>query len=105
MTDMMLTGRAYSADEGQQFGLSHYLVGPGEGLAKGIELARKIAGNARMTNFALTHVLPRIADAPHDQGLIIEALVAAIAQGTPEAKARIQNFLNKQAGSRVAKPE
>ena len=70
MTDMMLTGRAYSADERQQFGLSHYLLGPGEGLAKGIELARKIAGNARMTNFALTHVLPRIADAPHDQGLI-----------------------------------
>jgi enoyl-CoA hydratase/carnithine racemase len=105
MTDMMLTGRAYSADEGQQFGLSNYLVGVGEGLAKGVELAHKIAGNARMTNFALTHVLPRIADAPHEQGLIIEALVAAIAQSAPEAKERIRQFLTKQAGTKVGKPK
>jgi enoyl-CoA hydratase/carnithine racemase len=105
VTDMMLTGRTYSADEGQQIGLSHYLVGTGEGLAKGLKLARKIAGNARMTNFALTHVLPRIADSPHDQGLIIEALVAAIAQSAPEAKARIQEFLNKQVDTRVEKPD
>jgi hypothetical protein len=85
--------------------LSNYLVGVGEGLAKGVELALKIAGNARMTNFALTHVLPRIADAPHEQGLIIEALVAAIAQSAPEAKERIQQFLTKQAGTKVGKPK
>ena len=29
MTDMMLTGRTYEAEEGQAIGLSHYLVAPG----------------------------------------------------------------------------
>ena len=56
-----------------------------------------------MTNFALTHVLPRIADAPHEQGLIIEALVAAIAQSAPEAKERIQQ--SKRAGTKGGKPK
>src|SRR5204863_3607059 len=55
MMDMMLTGRIYDADEGQAIGLSHYLVPAGAGLAKGIELAKQIAGNAPMTNFAVTH--------------------------------------------------
>ena len=39
MMDMMLTGRTYGAEEGQAIGISHYLVPPGAGLAKGIELA------------------------------------------------------------------
>ena len=104
MTDMMLTGRTYNAEEGQQIGLSHYLVRPGEGLQKGRELAHQMAKNAKMTNFALMHALPRIAETGQDQGLFIEALVAAIAQGAPEAKERIAQFLSKQAGTRVKKP-
>ena len=50
-------------------GISHYLVAPGAGLAKGIELAKRIAGNAPMTNFAVTHVLPRIAESDPRQRL------------------------------------
>ena len=46
MIDLMLTGRTYGAEEGQALGLSHYLVEPGEGLAKGIEIAKRIAGNS-----------------------------------------------------------
>jgi enoyl-CoA hydratase/carnithine racemase len=101
MTDMMLTGRTFDANDGQQMGLSNYLTGPGEGLNKGIELARKMAANAKMTNFALMHALPRIAEAGQDHGLFIESLIAAIAQGAPEAKERIQQFLTKQAGTKV----
>jgi enoyl-CoA hydratase/carnithine racemase len=37
--DMMLTGRTYGAEEGAAMGLSQYLAEPGEGLAKGMELA------------------------------------------------------------------
>ena len=59
MMDMMLTGRIYGAEEGQAIGISHYLAPAGAGLAKGIELAQHIAGNAPMTNFAVTHVLRR----------------------------------------------
>ena len=51
MMDMMLTGRTYGAEEGQALGLSHYLVDDGAGLAKGIELAERIASNAPLTEF------------------------------------------------------
>ncbi len=93
MTDLMLTGRVYGAEEGQQIGLSTYLVAPGEGLAKGIELARRIAANAPLTNFAVMHALPRIAEAGQDHGLFTESLMAAVAQSEPEAKARLEAFL------------
>jgi enoyl-CoA hydratase/carnithine racemase len=101
MMDMMLTGRIYGAEEGQAIGISHYLVPAGAGLAKGIELAKRIAGNAPMTNFAVTHVLPRIAAADPAVGYVTEALISAIAQGDDEAKARLKAFLEKRAPKTV----
>ncbi len=101
MMDMMLTGRIYDAEEGQAIGFSHYLVAPGAGLAKGLELAKHIAGNAPMTNFAVTQVLPRIAESDPASGYVMEALIAAIAQGDDEAKARLQAFLEKRAPKTV----
>src|SRR3989440_3050890 len=62
MMDLMLTGRTYGAEEGQAIGISHYLVEPGEGLAKGIEIAKRIATNSPAANFAILNVLPRIAE-------------------------------------------
>jgi enoyl-CoA hydratase/carnithine racemase len=97
ITDMMLTGRIYSAEEGQAIGISHYLVPAGAGLAKGIELAQHIARNAPMTNFAVTHVLPRIAGADAATGYLMEALTSAIAQGDEDAKSRLKAFLEKRA--------
>jgi (methylthio)acryloyl-CoA hydratase len=99
--DMMLTGRTYDAEEGQALGLSHYLVAPGGGLTKAIELARGIAGNAPMTNFAIMQVLPRIAESDPASGYITEALMAAIAQADDEAKARLRAFLEKRAPKTV----
>ncbi len=96
MMDMMLTGRTYNAEEGQAIGITHYLTAPGEGLAKGIELATRIAGNAPLTNFAVTQVLPRIGEIDPASGLLMESLMAAIAQGDDEAKARLKAFLEKR---------
>jgi enoyl-CoA hydratase/carnithine racemase len=101
MMDMMLTGRTYDAEEGQAIGISHYLVADGAGLAKGVELARRIAGNAPMTNFAVTQVLPRIAESDPASGYLTEALIAAIAQGDDEAKERLKAFLEKRAPKTV----
>jgi (methylthio)acryloyl-CoA hydratase len=97
MMDLMLTGRTYGADEGQALGLSHYLVEDGAGLAKGIELAKRIATNSATTNFAIMHALPRIAEQDRASGYLMESLTAAIAQGNEEAKNRIKAFLEKRA--------
>jgi enoyl-CoA hydratase/carnithine racemase len=98
MADMMLTGRVYDADEGLAIGLSQYVVETGSGLEKGIALATKIAANAPLSNFAVLHALPRIADMGQSEGLFVESLMASIASGDPAAKARIQAFLEGKAG-------
>ncbi|MCU0930096.1 MAG: crotonase/enoyl-CoA hydratase family protein [Burkholderiaceae bacterium] len=102
MSDMMLTGRVLDADEGQAAGLSHYLVGQGEGLAKAVALARKVASNSPLSNFAVMQALPRIADLAQADGLFVESLMAAIAQGDDSAKQRMRDFLEGRAG-KVAK--
>ena len=96
MMDMMLTGRTLNAEEGQAIGLSQYLVDEGAGMAKAIELAERIAANAPFTNFAVTHMLPRIARSDPAAGFATEALTAAIAQGEEEAKKRLKAFLEKR---------
>ncbi len=96
MKAMMLTGYTLSAEEGQAIGLTQFLVDNGHGLAKGIALAQTIAGNAPFTNFAVMHLLPRIAESDPATGFATEALTAAIAQAEPEAKARLKAFLEKR---------
>jgi len=99
--DMMLTGRTYGADEGSALGFSQYVVEPGAGLAIAIELAERTAGNAAMTNFAAMHVLPHNAEQDRASGLLMEALMSAIAQSDPEAKRRLHDFLEKRAPKTV----
>jgi enoyl-CoA hydratase/carnithine racemase len=94
--ELMLTGRTYGAEEGQAFGLSHVLVGDGAGLAKGIELAERVATNAPLSNFAVMHALPRIAESDPASGLLAESLMAAVASSSGEAKARLKDFLEKR---------
>lgn len=102
MTDMMLTGRVYNAKDGEQAGFAQYLVPAGKASEKALELAVRVAQNAPLTNYALMHALPRIADQPADQGFLTEALMAAIAQSAPEAKQRVRAFLEGRA-SKVKK--
>jgi (methylthio)acryloyl-CoA hydratase len=97
MADMMFTGRVYRADEGERVGFAQYLVPAGEASAKAIEIAKRVAENAPLTNYALMHALPRIAEQPADQGFLTEALMAAIAQSAPEAKQRVRDFLEGRA--------
>ena len=97
MADMMLTGRIYHAEEGERAGFAQYLVPAGQAFDKAVELARRVAQNAPLTNFALTHALPRIAEQPADHGFMTEALVSAIAQSAPEAKERVRAFLEGRA--------
>jgi enoyl-CoA hydratase/carnithine racemase len=98
MADMMLTGRVVDAEEGQTLGLSHYLVGQGEGLDKALELAKKIATNSPVTNFAVLQALPRIAEANPAEGYLLESLMAALAGSSEQAQQRMQAFLQGRGG-------
>jgi len=102
MADMMLTGRVYNAEDGERAGFAQYLVPEGTALDKALELAGRVAQNAPLTNYALMHALPRIAEQPADQGFFTEALMAAIAQSAPDAKERVRAFLEGKA-AKVAK--
>jgi enoyl-CoA hydratase/carnithine racemase len=96
MTDMMLTGRVYSATEGSAYGFAQYLTEPGGGLPKAMELAEGIASNAPLTNFAVLQALPLIAEANPQTGLLMESLMATVAQSDKEAKRRIRAFLDRK---------
>jgi enoyl-CoA hydratase/carnithine racemase len=101
---MMLTGRTYSAEDGQAMGLSTYLTEPGEGFAKGLALAERIGANTTLTNFAITHILPRIAQIDPASGYAVESLISSIAQADAEAKIRLTAVLEGRA-NKVTRPD
>ena len=97
VTEMMLTGHVLNAQEGHAINLTHYVTPKGQAMQKARELAERIATNAPLSNYAITNVLPHIAEQPMANGLMTEALIAAITQGEPEAKERVNAFLQKRA--------
>ena len=75
MADLMLTGRVLTAEEGERFNLCQYLTPKGESLERAKSLARRIAKNAPLTNWAVASCLNRINDMSHNDGLFMEMLV------------------------------
>ena len=97
MTEMMLTGRKYNADEGLALGLTHYAVGEGEALELAQQLAGKISRNAPLSNYMMIQSISRIDDMSQSDGLFTESLVAAMSQTTPDAEEGLNAFLEKRA--------
>src|SRR3977135_4635231 len=96
MTDMMLTGRVYSATEGASYGFAQYLTEEGGAFAKAVELAGRVAANAPLTNFAVLQALPMSAGANPQTGLLMESLMATVAQRAKAATLRIRAFLDRK---------
>jgi len=103
MADMMLTGRIYGAAEGERAGFAQYLVPPGAALGRAMELAERVISNAPLSNYAITHALPRIAEQAADHGYLTEALMTAVTQSAPQARQRVRDFLEGRA-ARVSVP-
>lgn len=99
MTEMMLTGRKYNADEAVSLGLAHYAVEAGEALALAESLAGKISRNAPLSNYFMVQAISRINDMSHSDGLFTESMVAALSQTTPDAQEGLKAFLEKRAPS------
>jgi (methylthio)acryloyl-CoA hydratase len=100
VTEMMLTGRSYSAEEGLALGLAHYLVPDGEGLAKALELAATIASNAAASNYAIINGISRISEMSTADGLFAESMVASMTRGSGEGAQRIKAFFDGRKADR-----
>jgi enoyl-CoA hydratase/carnithine racemase len=98
MTEMMLTGRSYDAEEGLRLGLSHYLVDAGQALPEAFRLARRVASNAPLSNWASITAIANIADMSTANGLYTESLVVAYTQSSDEARRRMAEFLDGKKG-------
>lgn len=97
MTEMMLTGRKYDAEEGRALGLAHYAVADGEAMALATKLAGKISRNAPLSNYLMVQSIARINDMSQSDGLFVESLAAAMSQTTPDAEEGLKAFLEKRA--------
>src|SRR5690606_27565650 len=72
MTDLTLTGRVLDAEDGFRVGAFQYRATPGAARALALELARKAAASAPLSNYAVLNALPRIQDMAQDDGLFVE---------------------------------
>jgi enoyl-CoA hydratase/carnithine racemase len=97
MTEMMLTGRKYGAEEGVALGLAHYAVDEGAAMELAQTLAGKISRNAPMSNYLMVQAIPKVNDMSLNDGLFTEALAASLSQTTPDAQEGLQAFLEKRA--------
>lgn len=102
MVEMMLTGRTYDAQAGQQLGLTHYVVDNGTGLDFAMGLAKTVASNAPMSNYAVINGIPRISDMGHAEGLFTENTVASMTGA--DAAERITSFFDARKAPGKALP-
>jgi enoyl-CoA hydratase/carnithine racemase len=96
MTEMMLTGRRLDAEEGQQMGLSHYLVETGEAFDKAMELAETISGNAPLANKMMLNTIQRVDRMGESEGYFVESLASALTQASEDAQEGMRAFLEKR---------
>lgn len=100
MTEMMLTGRSYDAHDGLRMGLSHYVVNEGEAIDEAYRLARLVASNAPLSNWAAIHAIANISDMSMATGLYTESMAAAITQSSENANNFMQDFLTRKKGEK-----
>lgn len=102
MVELMLTGRVLNAQEGERWGLAHYVCNtednPQSARDLGLSLARRIAGNAALSNYAIVSSIHRIADMAPAEGLFAEGLMAAVVQTGQDVQERLGEFVHKKAG-------
>lgn len=96
LTEMMLTGRSYDANEALALGLAHYAEPAGGALGKATALAQAIAANSPTVNGLIVQAIGRIARMPADDGLYAESLAAALSQAGPDAEEGLKAFFEKR---------
>src|SRR5262249_400410 len=95
---MMLPGPTLPTPQPERLNLVHYVVVEGQALDQAKRIALRMANNAPLSNYAITHALSRIQDLCHDDGMFFEAVMAAVTQTSSEARVRLKDFLERRAG-------
>ncbi len=96
MIDMMLTGRVYQGNEAMDVGLAQYIV-QGSSYDAALELARKMAQNLPLSNFAICSAVSHMQNMSAMDAAYAEAVVAGVVNTQPDARARLAAFADKTA--------
>jgi len=100
VTEMMLTGRRFDAQESHALGLGHYLVSNGDGLAKAEELAQAIIGNSSVSNFAIINGVSQISEMSPGSGYFAESVLATMTAQSGDFAERTTKFFDSRRRSR-----
>lgn len=95
MVEMMLTGRVVDVHGGVSLGLVHEVADQGAGLNTARSLAKKVASNALLSNYAIVTSISRIAEMSSAEGLFAESLMAAVVQTGNDVQSRLGAFVDK----------
>ena len=96
VVDMMLTGRILDRAEAALLGLVHYEAPAGGALERAVEVARTIAKNPPMANYAIINAIPRIQDMATAEGMFAETMVARATRVGDDAAERITRFFDER---------
>jgi enoyl-CoA hydratase len=94
--EMLLTGRILDAEEALRWGLVTHVVGTGQGLAKGHEIAGVIAGNGPLSVAASKASAVETGWLPEDDARVIENSYSAKVIRSNDAKEGLKAFAEKR---------
>jgi len=97
MIDMMLTGRIYQGREAIEVGLAQYVTPTGSSFDLALDLARRVAANLPLTNFAICSAISHIQNMSSFDAAYAEAIVAGVVNTQPDARERLAAFADKTA--------
>jgi enoyl-CoA hydratase len=94
--ELLTTGRQVKAEEALRIGLVNHVVPPDQLMAKGLELARMVAGKAPIAVRVTKQAAHRGLDMDLANGCALESSLFAVAFGTADRKEGMTAFLEKR---------
>jgi enoyl-CoA hydratase len=94
--ELVLTGREFSADEAERWGLVNLVTAPEEYLTRALELARQIAQHSPAAVRAAKAAIVQGLEMPLDPALRFERELFLRVFTTPEAQEAIRSFLERR---------
>ena len=94
--DLLLTGRAVTAEEAKEIGLIGYVVAKGKALDKALEIAAQIAANGPIAVEAIKRSVRETEGLTEEEGLKVELEIGWPVFATGDAKEGTKAFAEKR---------